>query len=268
MPEDILNQEHAMDDELFADLESNEIEEEGDNLFADDEPEATPAEEDEEATQEEPFLNIRYNKEDVALTREEAIELAQKGKNYDKVYENYSALNSQLERLAMLNGMDVNQYLDSLGETQLRFEISKELGELKKLYPNSDAKLLQDIAERNVRDRIQAQENNASKEAQESEERRMAEIERQIEIFNGVYPNLEPDKLPQQVYDYMRNGNTLLESYTMYRMSAEAKEQTSNEAKAKVAKQNEENRKRSLGSISNSGAESGEDDFLKGFFVD
>lgn len=35
----------------------------------------------------EPFLSIKYNKDEVPLTKEEAVELAQKGKNYEKAIE-------------------------------------------------------------------------------------------------------------------------------------------------------------------------------------
>ena len=148
MAEEILNQESNLDESLFNEPidESNSTEEE-----AEAPAEETPSEEE---AKPEPFLNIRYNKEDVALTREEAIELAQKGKNYDKVLGSYNDLNSKISRLAKMNGMDISTYLQNLDRTQLNFEVSKEAKELKKKYPNSDDVLLEELARRNVSERL------------------------------------------------------------------------------------------------------------------
>ena len=54
--------------------------------IAEETTEAEDTTEESTTTAEEPFMSIRYNGADENLTREQAIELAQKGKNYDKIY--------------------------------------------------------------------------------------------------------------------------------------------------------------------------------------
>ena len=72
MPED-LNQDQGLFDD-FTDVEDTEEV---------SEPTEAKAEETTEVKADEPFLTIRYNKEDKGLTREDAITYAQKGMNYD-----------------------------------------------------------------------------------------------------------------------------------------------------------------------------------------
>ena len=63
------------DNEVFGDDETEEIEA----------TEQTSEEADKQPVSQQPFLRIRYNKEDVDLTQDEAIALAQKGKNWEKL---------------------------------------------------------------------------------------------------------------------------------------------------------------------------------------
>lgn len=54
-----------------------------------------------------PFMTVRYNHEDRALTRDEAVILAQKGMNYEK-------LHGKLDYVASLQGIDVNTLVERL----------------------------------------------------------------------------------------------------------------------------------------------------------
>ena len=76
------------------------------------------------APEETPFLDIVYNGQQMHLTKEQAITLAQKGQNYDKVMQQLEqARNSRekqmLAQLAQQSGMPYDQFLNSFGE-QLR----------------------------------------------------------------------------------------------------------------------------------------------------
>ena len=75
----------------------------------------------EEQTQMQPFLNVKYNKEDVALSQEEAIMLSQKGMNYDKLQQKYEELNNNpglqyLNNLAQKSGMKVDELVNFFRE--------------------------------------------------------------------------------------------------------------------------------------------------------
>ena len=85
--------------------------------------EAEPVEEttEEPETVEDPYaLDVKFNGEERTLTRDEARILAQKGMNYDRFYE-------PLEKLARMNNMSVGDYINQLNDTQVQYEISKEM---------------------------------------------------------------------------------------------------------------------------------------------
>lgn len=237
-------------------------------LFDDYTEEDTPVEEEvtEEETKEEtetespveetpdaPFLEIKYNHETRGLTQEEARTLAQKGLNYDKFY-------GSIDQLARMNGMSVSDYINSLHDTQMKFEVNKEVRELQKRYPDGDRDLLNEIAQKRVSERL-ARQNEISNQ---QDENLRAEMERQLTVFEKHFPNVDSAKLDRKVYDYMSDGYTLLEAYTLWKSEEDAKQRSVDDSKARIAKQNEDNRKRSLGNTGNvSSVEA--DDFLSGF---
>lgn len=246
-------------DDLFSDLT---FDDEG-NLTEDmPTKEETPAE---EAKTEEPFLSIKYDKQDVGLTREEAIDLAEKGKNYERLRDKYNTLNDRLSALSSRNGMSNDDFLKSLEEVQMEHEINLELNEIKKAYPDADPNLLKELARNRAEAKRMQVVQTAQKEQQEQADAQTLEIKRQLNLFRQEYPNLEPDKLDKKVYDYVKNGYTLLEAYSKWARTEGAKSKPADDTKAKISQINEENKKRSLGNISNTGDVEGENDFFKAF---
>lgn len=208
----------------------------------------------------EPFLNIRYNKEDIALTRDEAIELAQKGKNYDKVFEQYNSLNSTIEGLARQNGMTREAYLQNLNEMQNRYQMNREVQQLRNQYPDADDDLLKEVAQNRINSRMtqQIQQQEAANTNEQNE------VRRQLDMFRSHYPNLEVDKLAPEVYENVKQGYTLLEAYSLWREKAESKTDPKAELQLKQKARNEVNRRKSVGNIGNSASDEN-DDFLNGF---
>lgn len=243
-PTTVTNEEGLFDD--FVD-ESSDTPQEEEVTTEDENNEAETVEE--EASK--PFLEIKYNHETRGLSQEEARELAQKGMNYDRFY-------GDLNELATMNGMTVSDYINSLRDTQTRFEINKEVRALQKQYPNADKEMLEELATR----RINESQSKRVKEAQESQKREdddmRKEMERQLDVFERHYPNVDAQNLDPKVIDYMAQGYTLLEAYTIWN---DAQKDT---PQAKVSRKNEENRKRSMGNTSNVGSIEA-DDFMKGF---
>lgn len=258
MPDETLNQESIDNEEsLFGEIDEEDA---TPSLFDDEQEDIEEEAEQPTEASEEPFLNIRYNKEDVALTRERAIELSQKGMNYDKVLENYNTLNAQLESLAKANEMSVADYLGKLNEMQESFAINQEVQKLREQYPHESEELLTELA----RTRIKGNVANQQKEIEAKQSAESQEVKRQVDMFRSVYPDAEIDKLNPQVYDLVKSGFTLLEAYHIWKKDEDAKQQPALDTKAKIKAKNEANRKRSLGSTSSS-AEIDADDFLKGF---
>ena len=262
-------------------LEINQLDSEA-GLFDDYEPEttestetveeSTPEETVEETEQvseetiEEPenvdnsFLRVKFNGEERTLTEEEARNLAQKGMNYDRFYE-------PIERLARLNNMTVGEYVNQLNDTQVQYEVSKEMDSLREdpKYANIDDSVLEEIAQSRVNQNMGERDRNYQSQVQEQADAQQAQAQREIDKFMEEYPefkNKGPEALDPKVFDFVKQGYTLLEAYNKFQRETSNKIQA--EAKAKASKLNEENKKKSLGNTSNAG-EVEKDDFLSGF---
>lgn len=255
------------------------------NLFEDwEETESTPAEEskqDENTTEEtfvetdetptesetetiveseNPFLKIKFNGEEKSLNEEEARILAQKGMNYDRFYE-------PIERLARMNGLSVGDYLNRLNDTQLNYEISKEMDVLRNdpKYKGVSDEVLEEIANSRVTDNMNIQDRNFQEQQKGIADAQQANIQREVDLFMQEYPefkNKGPEALDKKVFDYVKQGYTLLEAYNKW--SREQNNTPEKQAKEKSAKLNEENKKKSLGNTTNAGSVEA-DDFMNGF---
>lgn len=268
---DELNQVQNGDELIIADTE---------NLFDDFEAtEDTPTEEAQEESSEtvdtpvepeNPFsLRVKYNGEEQDLSEEDARTYAQKGMNYDHLKEKYDSLYERVNRLASLNDMNVDDYMGRLDDTQMDFMVNKEFRKLKEDHPNDSDELLQEIAQRRVEENLNRQIQKIEEQEQGEADARQAQVERDVELFFEEYPefrNQGPEVLDPKVFDYIREkGYTLLEAYNKWAREQENLNKPELEAKEKVSRLNEENKKKSLGNTTNAG-HIDRDDFLNGFF--
>lgn len=260
MENEVLSQELTessvnSDDGLFSDWS------ESDDMPVEEETTDAETIAEEETPAEEPFLKIQYDKQEYGLTRDEAKELAEKGKNYDRMRDKYNTLHDQLERLASLNEMSVDDYLGRLNSTQFDYMVNKEFGQLREQYPNDSDDVLREIAESRVNNSLDLRERKAQEQIQNEVDEQQMRVQRDVDKFLEEYPefkNKGPDVIDPQVFELVKKGYTLLEAYNKW----------SRESPSAVAsKLNEENKRRSLGSTSNAGRVEG-DDFLNGFFSD
>ncbi len=266
--------EYVLDSEenLFDDFDPTEIEPE---LFAESDTFTEPKEEAvEEPTEEsveeqkeevtetvEPYgLKVKFNGEERTLAEEEARTYAQKGMNYDRFYE-------PLERLARLNNMSVGDYINRLNDTQVQFEVEKEKNSLREdpKYENVSEEILDEIAHSRVRESMGQREQYYADQTKQQADAEQERAQREINMFFEEYPefrNKGPESLDPQVFEYVKQGYTLLEAYNKFQRLNVQKSQA--ESKAKISKLNEANKKKSLGNTSNAGNVE-TDDFLNGF---
>lgn len=247
------------------------VEDDNAGLFDDYVAEDTPAETTEEAETSEPVteeptevtnpfeLKIKYNGEEQILDEETARTLAQKGMNYDRFYE-------PIERLARMNNMSVGDYLNRLNDTQIQYEVSKEVQNLRNnpKYENVSDEVLEEIAHNHVMETIGLQERNFEAEQKGIADAEQAKVQRDIDLFMNEYPefrNKGPEALDPKVFDYVKQGYTLLEAYNKWSRQQVNPQEI---AKQKTSKLNEENKKKSLGNTTNAGSVEA-DDFLSGF---
>lgn len=246
-----LNQ--VQDENVFSD----ETEEE--NLFDDVEETETADESVKETeTEETPqsFLKVKYNGEERDLNEEDARTYVQKGMNYDKVYEVYKPI----EQLARMNNMSVSDYVNQLNNTQYQYEVSLEVDRLRQdpKYADVSDEILEEIAGNHVTENQNLQYRQEEENQRAQEDAQQEKIKRDVDLFLKEYPQFAGEgqkNLDNKVFDYVREGYTLLEAYEKFQRES---------TQAKVAKQNEENRRRSLGNTTNA-SKVETDDFLKGF---
>lgn len=254
-------------DDLFDEgLEQTEEE----NLFDDSQEEEIAEEVAEPSTEEvkeeetpAPFLEVKYNKELKGLTQDEAREFAQKGMNYDHLNEKYNALNTTLERLARFNNMDVNSFLNTLNDTQIQFEESKEMDALREKFPNAEEELIQQMASSTVKERMASQIQSFEAEKNEQLNAQELRAKQDIETLKREFPDL--DKIPDEVFGIIEKDNlNLVSAYYKYLHNQDLQKLSEAESKSKVESFNETNRKKSLGNLSNAGSND-VDDFMSGF---
>lgn len=200
-----------------------------------------------------------------------AIELLQKGMNYEHKAERELAVLSQYAAEANMTVPQFVQQLEQLRQTQ---ELETEVEKLKSEFPASEEGALREIAQRRVADRRNAQMQQAhardeqmqqlrsrvDQTVQELQQRRQDEQWTAYENETGIHT---PDKIPPRVWELVNQGKTPMEAHWQYQ---------SEQAKAELDKQNnihqqqERNRQATTGSLAGAAVE--EDAFLSGLFGD
>ncbi len=129
----------------------------------------------EDAVRDNAFLTVRYNKEELPLSREAAAEYAQKGLNYDKLS---GRLEKAQELLAAYEdiGAAARDYaqVNGISEPQALAAITQRLGE---------------------------------------EQQKQAAVSGQLDEFLQAHPDVDPRVLPVSVVNAWRNGTPLIEAY-------------------------------------------------------
>ncbi len=214
------------------------------------------------------FLTIKFNKEDVSLSREQTIELAQKGMNYDRVFEGNQTMTpiyNEISRIAQANNMTVQDFMMNLSNLQSQFELNSEIGALREQYPDADEALLEEVAKAHLKD----QSAQLVNQKRQNDEARRREINRQLDVFEKRYKGVDYQNLDPAVIDLMRQGYTLLEAYETAMADKRAAQEKERASREKISKQNEENKKKALGNLSSGGGSFGdEEDFVKELFSD
>lgn len=205
--------------------------------------EAIPADSTETPAPEEttPFLQVKYNKEEVALSKEEAATLAQKGMNYDKVKQAKEELEQKF------NNDPSRQYVNTLAE-EYGVDPEKVLEKL-----NADALALIAKKEGKTVAEIKAERALAEKDATiadlskyktEIEQKTQAseQLQQETEAFEKAHPGVP---ITQEMLEMWGRGYDM---ETAFEKDSYVKEL---EKKLNIKKTNEENAAASTGRIGN-----------------
>lgn len=212
---------------------------------------------------EEPFMTIRYNGADENLTRDEAITLAQKGRNYDKINERLTALQNdpfrkQLDEIAMNAGLSTEEYMNRLSEFQTQSSIQRIAREFKRQNPDATDEIASQYAQQayeNQQTKLRKDKADKAKADADAEQNALVE---EVKAFNKAFPKVDLNTLPQEVIDDINSGTPLMQAYLMY-----DNRQLRSRMQSEVTNQN--NAKRNIGKLNeNSGSANGGDPFLSG----
>lgn len=245
------------DGEPEIDFNEEPVEGEETETSADAQEPVSEAKEPEKA--EDDFLTIRYNKADMKLTRERAVELAQKGANYDHVFSELQSyregpIGKAMKAYADEAGMSIEQYAEMMISNQEAAAEKAAMAKLEDEHP--------DWPEDAIRELVRSQRAGAKEQAKSAEE---AKRQKEWAEALAAYPDIKPDSIPQDVQDAVAQGSTPLAALREHELAALRQKIAELTAANETKQKQDDNRARSIGSAAgvNSGGEA-EDDFLAG----
>ena len=260
MPEEMTNQSVESTESATDELMFDEVAETTDSS----ETESSENNEAKETPKESPFLKIRYNGADEDLTQEQAVELAQKGRNYDKIYQRLQDLQNDptravFEEQAQSAGLTLQEYANRLKEFQQASAINKIAKEFMAKNPDATEEIAKQYAQSEYRNQEALKAQQKAQEAQRTEQERQSRAQEQVAAFVNEYPDVNIRELPQEVVDDInKNGETLLSAYRRY-------ENKQLRAELAAARKNNSNRSKATGNLTdNAGSSTAGDPFLQG----
>ena len=226
------------------------------------------------------MLDIVYNGQPIKLTQEQAVQLAQKGMNYDKKLQEIEQLKNSPERqllnqLAAQSGLPYDQFLNNFKEQIKQSTITvraEQLAQNGAMDMNTAMMLAKsEIEKEELQNRQNAEEQKRQQFRQQFEQRQQEEAQRKEQFireigelvkenpdFQKQYPTVE--SMPKVMQDAILNGGSIKQAYQQVVI-----EQLKSENAA--YKQNQFNKEQSPGSASGSRPNTS-DAFLNSLFGD
>ena len=215
------------------------------------------------------MYDLKYNGEKKLVTVDEMKTLAQKGLNYDKVSQERDALRQESTELrkfrddnhellgvlttaAQNAGMDVPAFVRTIRENLLTSQgVDREVAR---------ERIAREDAERQLAAARERETSGKKKETEEQEHRRQ-----DAEAFGKLYQDVDPKTIPDEVWEEVRKGESLVTAYGRYenrQLQAEIKRLKEQQT---AAEQNNKNREKTLGSVKTGGQTAAKDSFLEAF---
>lgn len=275
-----------MDEEFGVDLSDIVSEDDGNQTEEETSEEAAEANEEEQEPSEEPeepagqpeaeptkdqkeeeLFDLKFNKEIRKVNRQEVTELAQKGLNHDRILEQRDHLQQEnaellkfkqdneaiiglLDAAAQKSGTDRNTFLQSVRENAY---VSQGLSR-----DAAHERVLREDAEQRL-----SRTEKADAEKQQAQQGQELARQQDIERFLKLYKDVDPNTIPKEVWDDVRNGETLVSAYGRYENRQLAESNRKLQESINALKQNEKNKQKSIGSAKTEGKETAKDPFLE-----
>ena len=225
----------------------------------------------EQTPEEQPFLDIVYNGQQMHLTKEQAITLAQKGQNYDKKMQENESLRHALEnsperlmlqKMAQQSGIPYDQFLSQFqnqmkqSAVQVRAEQLMQTGVMDQQTAMrlAQAELEKEelLNQRSVEQNQRNQQRQQFEQMQRAEQQRREQFARDIKELVAEYPDFAKkyptiESMPKVMQEAVKNGTSI---------KAAHQQVVIDEMRNEIAayKQNEKNKAMSPGSASGVGS--------------
>lgn len=213
-------------------------------------------------------FRVKFLGEEKEVSEAEAIELIQKGMNYDHAVKKsaedkereYRSTLELIDYYAKQSGVSRDEYLKGLEKQREETEVHARALELKKTHPDAPDKLLLEMGRLALK--AERAENGQKKEKEGAQEREK-KLEPWYELYR-VAPELKgADAIPKRVYEIIQTDR-IPPVAAWYKYQAEEKAEEAEKSR-KAEQKREETRKKALGSVKGDADGKVEDDFLSGF---
>lgn len=209
--------------------------------------------------------NLRYMDDVRQVGEADMVTLAQKGLDYDRIRTRYDESKPVMElfgAFAKQAGMNIPDYVNHI-RTQAKLAQGMSEPEARREVELEDREAVVAAAEAQKQAQESAQQSAAAARQRENE-RRMADIRRFQEKFPDVAR--DPNSIPQEVWENVRRGESLVESYQDWLLSQSEAARAEAEQKAATNVQNQSNAARATGSMRSAGENlPSRDPFLEGW---
>lgn len=209
-------------------------------------------------------LDIKYNGATESLTKEQAIEYAQKGRNYDKMMERLNALQNDptrrvFEEQARRAGLSLEDYAQRLQRFQEESNITRIANDFKQKNPDVSDEVASQYARAEYQNQINLRAQQDAMQRAQAQNVRQQKARDQVEAFLETYPDVDIRTLPQEVVDDINlRGETLLSAYRAF-------ENKRLRSELEAARTNQTNKAKATGNLSdNAGSDTDGDPFLQG----
>lgn len=209
----------------------------------------------------EPFVTVKYNGAEKGLSREDAIALAQKGMNYDKIQQRLQAV-EQAERVfeeqAKNAGLSVQEYAERLNQFQEQSSINSIAQQFMAENPDVSEEAANAYAKQVYENNKLKNQRQEQEQAVQSQQTLQSRVQGDIQTFMQAFPDVKIDNtFPVEVIDDVRNGTPLMQAYLAYQ---------NKQMKAQLAalQTNKKNASKSVGSVADNTGDAKGDAFLEG----
>lgn len=259
--------ELASEEELDSNLATEDVEEEEIEEVSEPIEEETPTIEEtidysyNHKTTPIPKASVEVIGKALGYSPEEVITILQKGSNYDTLtsrQQPYEGLIEQIRGYATDNGLELPDAVKKMQDALDVVSAGKYVNELRKQYPNSDPRLIQDMAIARARE---ASKQSATERQQNAEREQKNTEEKMWTEFFANHPEARPENLSPRMLQALENHEDPERVYMLERYDALNKE-------LEQLKQKTGNASRSTGSAKRTSSAAPRDEFLDAFFGD